>query len=84
MKEETKKKRERQKLDLEGRQELLENPAFQRFLRYLHTNASEVKAYNASSWLPEWILAGCELFFTDINDRVKGIVNEDGGKWWLE
>ena len=84
MKEETRRKKERQKLDYGMRAELLQNGAFQRFLRYMHTNAGEVVAHDASSWLPGWVVTGCELFFTDVKGRVKEIVREDGGKWWLE
>ena len=84
MKEETKRKRERQKLDLKMRAELLENEAFQRFLRYLHTNAGEVKAGGLGSLMPGWIITGCELFFTDTKGRLKEIVKEDQGRWWLE
>jgi len=83
MKEETKQKRERQKLDLGMRAELLENEAFHRFLRYMHTNAGEVKQFGVGSWLPGWIVTGCELFFTDTQGRVKEIVKEDDGKWWF-
>ncbi|GAH82745.1 unnamed protein product, partial [marine sediment metagenome] len=84
MKEETRRKRELEKLDISQRAELLKNEAFQRFLRYLCTNASEIRFNSAGGWLPGWIVTGCELFFTDTVGHVKEIVKDDGGRWWLE
>ena len=81
---ETRRKREQKKLDWEGRKQLLENGSFQRFLRYLYINGGEVQFGGAGGWLPGWLVTGCELFFTDINGRIKKIVETDEGKWWLD
>lgn len=75
MKPETKERREAEKRDREARQALLENPAFHQFLRYLHSNAGEVEAFMAMTWLPSWIVTGCELYFTDVHGKIKEIVN---------
>lgn len=72
MKAETKERREREKQDRKAKAELLDNLAFQKFLRYLYQGATEVTAFSASTWLPGWIVTGCELYFTD--DKVKDIV----------
>lgn len=63
-------------LDHKMRDELLENETFQRFLRYLHSNAGRVQYSGPSSWLPGWIITGSELFFTDTNNRIKSIVSD--------
>lgn len=82
MKEETKLRKEKEKLDRKMRAELLRNEAFQRFLRYLHTNAGEVRQHNV--WLPGWIVTGCEFFFSEFGGQIKNIVNDNEGKWRLE
>ncbi len=74
MKEETKRRREQEKRDSEARKNLLDNEAFHKFLKYLHSNASVVEAYQAKTWLPGWLITGCELYFTDIEGRIKEIV----------
>ena len=74
MKAATKERREAEKRDGEERQALLENPAFHQFLRHLHSNAGRALAHQASSWLPGWILTGCELYFTDIDERIERIL----------
>jgi len=75
MKPETKERREQEKQDRKARAELLDNPALQKFLRYLYLGASELRAYSASSWLPGWIVTGCELYFTDVEGKIKEIVS---------
>ena len=80
MRPETIKRREERKRQRESRDRLFANEDFHEFLRYIHSAAGEVE--RASHWLPDWLVVGCELYFTDIAGKVKEIIkhSNEGGE----
>lgn len=69
----------KEKEDRESRARLLENTDFHRFLKYLCSNAAEVLGMPhlpVRKWLPDWLITGCELYFTDIDGKIKKIIKQ--------
>ena len=80
MKPETIKRREEEeeKRQRESRDRLFANEDFHDFLRYTHSAASEVE--RARHWLPAWLVVGCELYFADIDGKIKEIIKHSPKK----